>query len=158
MIELHLPWLEIAILTPVIGALLTLGVRDPEVTRRRALIASGLALIAALGVWRDFNTLQSFEAHDRWDILSPLVGADMVVVDELSAPLLPLAALLYFLVILATLRTKVQRFPFGWTLVAESLLLAMLSSREPWAVIILLAAQTIPPYWELRARGRPTRV
>ena len=45
-----------------------------------------------------------------------------------------------------------------WTLVSESLLLAMLSTREPWAVIGLLAAQVIPPFFELRARGRSTRV
>ncbi len=158
MIELHLPWLEIAILAPLIGALLTLAACDPENARRRALAASGLALLCAFGAWQDFNTLHVFEAHDHWDLLSPLIGSEMVVIDELSAPRLPLAALLYFLVVLATLRTKVRRFPFGWTLVSETLLLAMLSCRQPWAVIVLLAAQAIPPYLELRARARPTRV
>ncbi len=158
MIELHLPWLEIAILAPLIGALLTLRVRDPEIARRLSLAVSGLTLLCAFSAWQDFGTLHTFEAHDHWDLLSPLVGPEIVVVDELSAPLLPLAALLYFLVILATLRTKVRRFPFAWTLLSEALLLAMLSCREPWMIIALLAAQAVPPFLELRARRRSTRV
>ncbi len=61
------------------------------------------------------------------------------MIDELSAPLLPLAALLYLLTVVSTLRTKVRRFPFTWTLFSEAILLATLSCREPWGVIVLLA-------------------
>lgn len=157
-INLHLPWLELTIMTPLVGALLVCRVRDPEVARARALIVTGLALFLALGAWEDFRTLHTFEAHDHWDMVSPLLGADAVVIDELSAPLLPLAALLYFLTTLSTLRTKVRRFPFAWTLVSLALVLALLSCRSPWGVIGLMAAQAIPPAVELRARKRSTRV
>jgi NADH-quinone oxidoreductase subunit M len=34
----------------------------------------------------------------------------------------------------------------------------MFSCKEPWLVIALLAAGTIPPYVELRSRGQPTRI
>ena len=158
MLELHLPWLELTIITPLIGAIVICRLGDPEVARKRTLIVTGLTLFFALGAWEDFSTLHTFEAHDHWDVISPMLGDDAVVIDELSAPLLPLAALLYFLTTLSTLRTKVRRFPFAWTLGSLTLVLAMLSCRSPWGVIGLLAAQAIPPAVELRARGRSMRV
>jgi len=158
MLELHLPWLELAIVTPLIGTIAVFRLRDPEQAWKRSLVVTGLTLFFAIGAWEDFNTLHTFEAHDHWDIVSRWLGGDAVIIDELSAPLLPLAALLYFLVCLSTLRTKVRRFPFGWMLLSQTLLLAMLSCRSPWGIILLLAAQTLPPYFELRARGRSTRV
>lgn len=158
MLELHLPWLELAILTPLIGAILMCRLRDPEAARRRALIVTGVTLFLSIGAWEDFNILHTFEAHDHWDFVSPLLGDNAIVVDELSAPLIPLTALLYFLTTFATLRTKINRYPFALSLVSLTLLLAMLSCREPWGVIVLLAAQTFPPWFELRSRGRSTRV
>jgi NADH-quinone oxidoreductase subunit M len=158
MLELHLPWLELAVMIPLIGALVVWRVRDPELARKWTLGVTGLTLFLAIGAWEDFAGLHSFEAHDHWDYISSFLGEDVVVIDELSAPLLPLAALLYFLTTLSTLRTKVHRFPFAWTLVSLTLLLAMLSCRAPWGVIGLLALQTIPPWAELRLRGRSSRV
>lgn len=158
MFELHLPWLELAILTPFIGAVFVCRVRDPELAWRRAIVFTFTALCFTVGEWQDFNSLHTFEAHDHWDFVTPIMGPDAIVVDELSAPLIPLAALLFFLVTLTTMKTKNRRFPFAWNLVSLSLLLALLSCREPWGIIALLSAQVIPPWFELRARGRSTRV
>lgn len=156
--ELHLPWLETTILLPLIGAAWACCVRDPERMRRRALVMTGSTLLLAIGTWEDFDALHTFEAHDHWDIAVSFLGQNAVVIDELSAPLLPLAALLFFLTTFATLRTKVRRFPFVGTLVSESLLLALLACRQPWGIILLLAAQAVPPFLELRSRGRSVRV
>src|SRR5690606_31953456 len=98
------------------------------------------------------------EAHDHWDLFELAFHKDVFVVDELSAPLLPLAALLYVMTVLSTLRTKVNRFSFGWTLTSEAILLATLSCRQPWMVVLLLIVGTIPPWVELRKRRRSTRV
>jgi NADH-quinone oxidoreductase subunit M len=155
--ELHLPWLTLAIATPLVGALLIYRVRDSELAWNRSLIATGFTLFLTLGAWLDFALLNVFEAHDRGDIVSTVLGDDAVVIDEFSAPLLPLAALLYFAVVVATLRTRIRRFPFAWALVALSLLVALLCCRQPWGVIVLLAAQSLPPWMELRFRGRSTR-
>ncbi|MCA9023834.1 MAG: oxidoreductase [Planctomycetaceae bacterium] len=155
--ELHLPWLELSIITPVLGALMVWSVRDPEQARRRTIVVAGLTLFFAFSTWQDFHTLHTFEAHDHWDIITPLLGQDVLVVDELSAPLLPLTALLFFLIPLATLRTKVRRFPFVGNLASLALMMAMLSCREGWGIIGLLAAQMIPPAIELQHRGRSTR-
>ena len=62
--ELRLPWLELCVLIPALGAIWVKFTRDPDAARRRALVASGLALACALAAWRDFSSLHSSEAHD----------------------------------------------------------------------------------------------
>lgn len=155
---LHFPWLEFSILIPLAGAAWIRRLRDPALAQKHSVVVCGLTLLCAVGAWLDFSSLHVFEAHDRWDFLSPLLTTDSLLVDELSAPLLPLAALLYLVTAVATMRTKVRRFSFSGTLVSEAILLATFSCKEPWGVIALLIAGTIPPFLELRARGRSTRV
>jgi NADH-quinone oxidoreductase subunit M len=84
----------------------------------------------------------------------------LFVVDQLNAPLLPLAALIYLATTMTTLKTKVRRFSFSWTLFSEAVLLAALacSAHEPWFLIGLLIVGTVPPYVEIRARGKSPRV
>jgi len=156
--ELLLPWLEISILLPIVGAIVVSRFRDPSVARRWTLLFTGAALVCTLAAWVDFWHLHSKDAHDHWDVISPLFGREILVIDHLSAPLAPLGALLYLLTTIATLRSKVGRFSFTSALVSEALLLAVLSCREPWAVIVLLALGTVPMYFELRGRKKPTRV
>lgn len=155
---LHFPWIELAVLAPLLGALWLLRVRDPDQARKGSLIAAGVALLAATGGFVDFLTLHIFEAHDRWDVLEHFLNRDLLVIDELGAPLLPLTALLYFLTILATLRTKARRFSFALALVSESLALATFACKIPWGIVVLLIAGVVPPLIELRRRGRPTHV
>lgn len=156
--ELHLPWLELAVLIPLLGAFWVSREKDPDRSRRRALCVAGAALVAALSAWTDLTLSHTFIAHDHWDVIAGLLHHEALVLDELSAPLLPLAALLYFLTILATLRTKVRRFSFARTLVSESILLATFACRSPWGVICLIAAANLPVVVELRQRGRPSRI
>jgi len=158
MSELHLPWLELAIVFPFIGTLAVMFVRNPETAWKRTLVFCSLTFVCAVGAWIDFDNMHTFEAHDHWDLVSSWLGDDAVVIDELSAPLLPLASLLYLLTVISTLRTKVRRFPFGWIIFSEAVLMATLSCREPWGVISLLALQALPPFFEMRNRGRSTRV
>src|SRR5262249_15965061 len=87
-----------------------------------------------------------------------LFGRQIFGLDELSAPLVPTVALLHFLTAIATARTHMRRFSFSWSLAAEVIRLATFSCKEPWVLIGLLATATVPPYIELRHRGRPTRV
>ena len=158
MAELHLPWLEGSILLPLIGAMVVWRMSDPKSARWVSLIVCSLTLLLALGEWIDFATLQTFEAHDHWDLTPWLLGPGALVIDELNAPLIPLAALLCLLISMSTLRTKAHRFAFHWMLISESLLLATLSSRQSWLLIALLIASLIPVWVEIRARGYCTRV
>jgi len=158
MIELHLPWLQLAILIPLLGAAWVARQRTPKATRRWSVLVSGLAFLAALCACVDFHTLQTRQAAEGEDLVAGLIDRNLLTLDQLSAPLLPLAALLYLLTALATLGDKVRRFSFGWTLVSEAVVLAALSTSEPWLVIALLAVETAPVLLELGARGKPARI
>ncbi len=144
-------------MAPLLGAAVAAWFKDAEKTRLIAILFSGLALGLAFGAWQDFNTLKVFEAHDRWDIVAPILGPDAIVLDELNAPLLTLTALIFFLTPLATLRTKLKRFPFRMNLVSEFLMLAALACRNPWGIIVLMGLQTLPLVWEIRSRGKSAR-
>jgi NADH-quinone oxidoreductase subunit M len=158
MSELHLPWLELAVVVPLLGALAVSRVRDAGAARKWALLLSGLTLLLAVGAWQDFVALRGKEAQGPWGVTARALGRDYLVVDELNAPLLALTAFLYFLTVVATPRTKVRRSSFAWALVSEAIMLATLACKEPWGIIALLAAGTLPPYFELRTRHKPTRV
>ena len=156
--ELHYPWIELAILLPLLGAGWVARIRDPIVARWHCLAFAGLAFLAAAGETADFYSLHIHQAEDHWHLMTRLIGRELFVIDELSAPLIPLTALLYLLTALATLRTKVPRFSFSTMLLSESLALALFSAVDPWVIILMLAASTVPPYFELVGRGKPTRL
>lgn len=158
MTELHLPWLEISILLPLVGAIWVSRIRDAEQARRVCLVFAALTFSCAVGEWQDFDFLHVAEADDAGHLLTSIVGHPVLVIDQLSAPLLPLTSLLFLLTAVATLRTKIRRFSFPGMLVSESLLLATFSCKDPVVLIALLSLSTIPPYLELRAREKPTGV
>lgn len=157
--EMHLPWLEMAILIPLVGAALVSLPKNRQFAQDVGIVFALLTLVATIGEWIDFARLNTFEAHDHWDVVAAFLHQDVLVVDELSAPLLPLAALLYLLTIYSTLKTKAARFSISGTLLAESLLLATFSCRAGWLLVALLAAGVIPVWYELRyRRAESTRV
>ncbi len=158
MSELHLPWLELAVLLPLLGAVGMGRVANAEQARRWTLGILGLSLASTLGAWFDFVQLKVREAHDRWDLLRSLTGRDLLVLDEFSAPLLALVSLLGVLAVLGTLKTKLQRVSFAGLLLSQALVVAIFSTREPWLLIGLLAVSVFPPWWELIRRGKPTGV
>jgi NADH-quinone oxidoreductase subunit M len=158
MSQLHLPLLELAILIPLAGAVLVSRVASAERARYYCLAIAGATFAATLGAWFDFNWSHFTAAHDRWDLVEWITGRDWIVIDELSAPLLPLVSLLFLLTALATLRTKVRRFSFMASLVSEAIVLATLSCREPWGIAVLLTLGAVPPWLELRSRNQATGV
>ena len=156
--ELHLPWLEISVIIPLIGAIVVKMIRDSDTAYRVSVGVCSAALLCTVGEWIDFGTLNTFEALDHWDVVHRIFHFDLFIIDELNAPLLPLAALLYLMTVLSTLRTKMNRFSFPGTLISESILLATLSCRNPLAIVILSTLAVIPPWLEIRSRGNCTRV
>lgn len=152
--ELHFPWLETAILLPLIGSLVVRFPKDREKARRISVGFALATLLAAVGEWFDFVRLGQFEAHDHWDVVASFMHQNVLVIDELSAPLFPLAALLYLLTIYSTLKTKVSRFSMSGTLLSEAILLATFSCRSGWLLIALLAIGVVPVYYELSVRRK----
>jgi NADH-quinone oxidoreductase subunit M len=158
MSDLHIPWLELAILVPILSGTLVSFCRDADNARRWSLVATAITFVLTQGEYLDFQFINSHEADDPGHLLSWLLGTEVFVVDEISAPLLAVAAMLFALTALATPRSKIRRFSFSWMLFSEALMLATFSCKQTWIVIGLLAAGTLRPYSELRDRGRPIGV
>ncbi len=155
---LHAPWLVLSIAIPLVGAMWVSRLRDPPRAQRHSVAFKAATLLCAVGAWQDFGMLQVSEACDRWGPLAAIVGVRWLVIDQLSAPLLPLAALLHLATAVATLRTKAWRFSFAASLMSQSVLMATFSCRTPWSLVPLLAVGTLFPWLELRWRGKPARV
>lgn len=155
-----MPWLEACILTPLIGAVVLTRMQDRYQARRWCVYISGLTFIFAFTEFIDFVLQGAIHANDAFHLTKRLFGQEWFTIDQFSAPLLPLMALMYFLTSLTTLRTKVRRFSFASTLFAEAITLALYSCEGdvPWLIAILLALGCIPPYLEMKSRGKPTRV
>ncbi len=158
MAELRFPWLELAILLPLLGGIVVARRRDAEAARRWTIGVMGVTLLLTIGACADFFLLGQPEAAGPWAATDLSQGFRGVMIDGLSTPLLPLAALLYFLLAVATLRAKIKQVPFGWTLVSLSLQLAIFCCQSPRELIVLLALRAIPPWLELYSRGRGTRI
>lgn len=156
--SLHFPWLDLAILSPLVGWIGLCVVRTPERSRVIAIVFSCLALLFSLGEWIDFGTLNSFEAGESGGLVLRIFSHSIFVVDELSAPLLPLTAFGFFLVILSTLKSKQLRFSLSQTLCYESILLGIICCRASWILVLLLILSTVPAWLDLRARGKQARM
>jgi NADH-quinone oxidoreductase subunit M len=150
------PWLELMIALPLVGALGVSQLREPVRAYSWGLAFSGITFACALLACLGFYLGPS--AGAGWSAQPWLFGRQLFAVDELSAPLVALVALLHFLTALATGRTKMRRFSLSWSLASETIRLAYFGCTKPWLLIGLFAAGTVPAYVELLNRGKPTRV
>jgi len=152
-----LPWVELAILIPLVGAICIAGLRTQEAAYRWCVgftvAALGAALLASFGYYAGLTPVNGGTGS-----VFDFFGRRVLAVDELNAPLVPLAALLHVLTALSTARTKVVRFSFAWTLAGESLTLAGFACIDPWSLVILFSLALVSPFLEMRRRGSPTRV
>lgn len=153
---LQLPWLEWAIVFPTLGALCVSRLSNPYRASRWGLAFTGAVLAFTVLAWLG-HTL-GIQPLDAWSLQVQFFGIRLFELDALSAPLVPMVALLHFLTALATARTKMRRFSFSWSLASEAIRLATFSCKDSWLLIGLLALCTIPGYIELSNRGKPTRV
>lgn len=147
---MRIPWLELAVLMPALGSIWVRLRRDPTEARSHALAVAGLTFLLTLGAWADYaGLLAARPARD---------AGTRLALDELSAPLLPMGALLYVLTILGTLRTKMREFSLSRTLISEAILLATFASASPWGVVGLMVLSLVPRWHELATNGQSSRV
>jgi len=155
---LQLPWLELAIGVAAVGSVLTSRLRQPARAYRWGVAFIGAALVCSLLAWLSFYLRGPAAPLVLYSVQPLLFGRELFALDDLSAPLVPAVALIHLLAGVATARTHIRRFSFSWSLAAEAIRLAMFATKEPWLLIGLFAASTVPPYVELLNRGRPTRL
>jgi NADH-quinone oxidoreductase subunit M len=154
----EIPWLEIAILVAMLGSLIVSRMHDPNRAFRWGLVFTAIPFACAVLAWLGYYVGTPPEIVSRWSVQPYLFGKQLLVLDELSAPLVPGVALLHLLTALSTARTHMRRYSFSWSLASKAIRLATFSCHDPWTLIGLLTISTIPPYVELRNRHRPTRV
>ncbi len=158
MIEFTIPWLTIAVVAPFVAAGLMARERIPERARQTSIIASTISLLATVAAWLEMHGYQATSAADRWDVGRLLDREPLLSLDALSVSLLPFVALVGVLIVLATLRRKLQRFASVGQMLSIGITLATFACREPWLIIALLAAGAVPTWLELRLNQKPLRI
>ncbi len=129
------PWLDLAIAVPLLGAAVVAVLRDARSASNWCIAFAGVSLacasMAATGHFAGYaaGTLRGIEPAFR--------------IDDLSAPLIPLIALLHLSVALATARTQAGRFSFARLLLFASLRSAVFACAGSWPLIAFLALETM---------------
>lgn len=152
------PWLELSVGVPLMGGVCVARVRNPVAALRWSFAFAAITLACTLFVLVGQATGHSPTGASEWDALPRLFDVRFLEVDALSAPLLPLVALLHLLTIFTTARTKFPRYSFAWMLSLESVRLATFGCKTPWVLIGLLLASAGLTWFELVRRGTSTRV
>jgi NADH-quinone oxidoreductase subunit M len=148
---LVLPWVELAVLIPLLGGLGVYFVRDVPSAWRLALGCTSAAFLCSILAWVAFSVgVQSaYWLIPWWPALQ---------LDQLSAPLLSIVALLHVLTVGTTARVKMNRMSFSGHLIGAAIRLAIFACLDPWPLILLLSLGTVPPLVEMLRRGKPTRL
>ncbi len=152
-----LPWLELALLTCLVGTAVV-ALRPGRHRLRIALATSGVAFACTFVAWLGFHAGFAPASGPGVDPVGRWLGTPVFKLDDLTAPLVPAVALLHFLTVLATPRSKMRRFSFASMFANEAVRLATFACQDATLLIALLALNVVPVYAELRSRGRPTRV
>lgn len=153
-----IPWLDLACLIPLIGAVIVSLMRDSSRISRWSVGFTGAAFAAAFLAWLGFYLQPRGELQPGWFLVPGGSGEPLLSIDELAAPLVPLVALLHFLAALTTTRTKEAQSPFTWLLVSDAIRIAAFACMDPWPLVGLLVVASLPPYFILQSRGKPTRI
>ncbi len=156
--NIEIPWIDVALLAVLGGAISMPFVRRPLARRGVASAASGLALICCAIEFARQSWPDLLGGPEHTEVISRLMGRPIIGVDSLNAPLLGLVALIFFVVLSTTLASKLERFPFGLNLLSEFLMLTALSSLDVRLLAAALIVQPIPIWMELRSRGHRGRV
>jgi NADH-quinone oxidoreductase subunit M len=153
-----IPWLELALAAPIVGAVLAGRCRDPRNGWRTAFTFSALAFVCAALAYAGHRSELAPGGVTPNDVTYRLAGGRIFGLDELNAPLLPFVALLHLLILSGTTGGKAARLSFGGVLLLEALNLAIFATIQIQVFVALLALATSLPFLKISARGRSTRV
>jgi len=152
------PWLEVAIILALIGAVSCTRLRQPLTAWLTGLVFSAFVLGASILASAAFYWTVERNAPTFDYLQNSLFGRSIFGVDALNAPLLPLVGFLHFLTVFATNRTKMRRFSASWSLASEAVRLAILSCQDQSILVVLLIGGVVFAGLELVDQGKPIRV
>jgi NADH-quinone oxidoreductase subunit M len=153
-----IPWLELALAAPTLGAVLAWVSRDPRAGWRIGFVFSGAAFLCTILAYIGHRTGAAPGGVTTFDLIHRLIGGRVFGVDDLNAPLLPFVALLHLLIVAGTTGGKAARLSFPSVLTLEAVHLATFAAIHVHLLVALLALGTLLPFLELAARGYPTRL
>ncbi|VTR97764.1 proton-conducting transporter transmembrane domain-containing protein [Tuwongella immobilis] len=149
---LNYPWIDAAVLLPLLGALLTLGIRDRQRCAAWTLSVTVAAFGCALLAW-----LAEDLAYDSpWSIR--VQGKPIFFLDSLNAPLVVAVALLHALTVLTTAKNRLPNLPFTLVLVGDAIRLAIFASNGRSILVLMLVLGIIPPLLEMLRRKQSPRL
>ena len=120
------PWLELTLLLPLIGAAVAALIKTPNTAARSSLgfLIGTLACATGAGITFTEGTVRSWHGF---------------AVDEVSAPMLPAFALLHFLTLLGTAKSRVSPMVCVRLLLAAFVNLGAVTAQDGWGIVTLLA-------------------
>jgi NADH-quinone oxidoreductase subunit M len=146
----HFPWLLASITVAMGGAAWVRQQQDTARAYIAAVISAIVVLLLVCAAEVDFRLVE--QPGVAVDPLSRWLGWPILALDALNSLLLPYAALLSLLLLVAAPRIKMKQFSLARTLVSEAIVLATLSCREPSLIAALLIGGMLPTWLELRGR------
>ncbi len=141
------PWLEITLLLPLAGAILTACIRPPTRATRWALASTIATFAASVGA-----SLSS--------LATPLPASSRLpgfATDALAAPMLPVLCLLHILTLLGTSKSRLAPGLSVRILLSLAATLAIVTAQNGWTLVLLMALVASLPVWDLKSRLQPTR-
>jgi len=148
----HFPWLLASITVAMGGAAWVRQQQDTARAYIAAVISAIVVLLLVCAAEVDFRLVEQLGVAVAVDPLSRWLGWPILALDALNSLLLPYAALLSLLLLVAAPRVKMKQFSLARTLVSEAIVLATLSCREPSLIAALLIGGILPTWLELRSR------
>ena len=149
---LHFPWLLASMTVAIGGAAWVRQQRDVTSARIAAVTSAVVVLLLVCAAEVDFRLVEQSEWAFAVDPLSRWLGWPILALDVLNSLLLPYAALLFLLLLIAAPRVKMKQFSLSRTLIAEAIVLATFSCHEPSLIAVLLVGSILPTWLELRGR------
>jgi len=139
-----LPWLEATLILPLVGALITAAIRTPPVAAR---VSFGFLLSVLV------TATAAAASHS-----GATTGlTQLYLVDDLSAPMLPVLAVLHLLTLLGTAKARVSSLFCVRLLLAVFISLAAVTCHVGGVLVVLLVLGVLLPLWDLRSRGSRVR-
>jgi NADH-quinone oxidoreductase subunit M len=152
------PWLELALIAPVLGSVLAARCRDPRSAWRIAFSSSAatFACAALASIGHVGQIAPGGLSHN--DVIYRILGGRVVGLDDVNAALVPFVALIHLVIIAGTTGGKATHLSFGGLLALEAVHVATFAAIHLQVLAALLALGTVVPFLELSSRGQSTRL
>jgi NADH-quinone oxidoreductase subunit M len=144
---LQLPWLSIALILPLLGALIVSRTKELRDSAERCLLFLAASLLCNLIVLAgyDYGSQEAISAGKTFRV------------DSLSVPLLLVNTITHLLVGVGTVRKAEERFTFTALLLSQAIVMAMITCQNLWLLIALLSLEALLPVFAMRRLGNRHR-